>query len=119
MKKLVMILVITGMLISAGCSKKSESLEEIKARVQAVYDIESPKETAARVKQLNEARLRAEYSQPEEAEPNAEIVAAFLRACKEAAAYRIAWEDYRSREDLKNYYKWKREARRLAILLGY
>jgi len=86
MKKLLMVLLIVGMLIGAGCKEEVESLEQIKARVQAEI--------------------------PEEAEPDAKIVAAWRIAYRTAAKYKLAG-------DQQNYLIWKREARRLAILLGY
>lgn len=56
------------------------------------------------------ARVQVETSK--EVEPDAKIVEAWFIACEKAAEYKLVG-------DSKNYLKWKREARRLAILLGY
>ncbi len=140
MKKLLLMLVVVGMLVGAGCDKlhgrfegRTYSLDykvqdiptEIEPPIKSDYE-NTPGYTDEqwRMRQEQDVRVKGYQKELERyiPKPVQELDAtrlAFIAACKRAAEYQIVWEDYRSREDLQNYLKWKREARRLAILLGY
>jgi len=115
MKKLMMLLVIAGMLIGAGCKKEkhitkttiyTDTYEERRNIVEDSIAADESK------KQPYQIKREKEIAEQEAEAVNAGIMAAWFKACETAAEYQLAG-------DKQNYLIWVREARRLAILLGY
>ncbi len=141
-KQIVILLIVVGMLIGAGCKEETDNYpfstftneegqevgsvttEEFAAYEKAKENIKSP--IRENPKEMSDKEwenfLSEEWKKlpaPKESqkqvvntEPDAKIIEAWFEACERAAEYQLAG-------DSKNYLKWKREARRLAILLGY